>query len=37
MRSYESRKRNNEIVMGLSFVAVAVGVLTALSFLASQV
>ena len=36
MRSYQSRKRSNEIAMGLSFVVIAVGVLTAMSVLAAQ-
>ena len=37
MRSYRQTKQSNEIVMGLSFVIVAVAVLAALSVLASQV
>ena len=36
MRSYQSRKRSNEIAMGLFFVVIAVGVLAVLSVLAVQ-
>lgn len=36
MRSYQSRKRSNEIAMGFFFVVIAVGVLAALSVLAVQ-
>ena len=37
IRSYRQTKQSNEIVMGLSFVIVAVAVLAALSVFASQV
>ena len=37
MRSYRQTKQSNEIVMGLSFVIVAVAVLAALSVFAAQV
>ena len=37
MRSYRQIKQSNEIVMGLSFVIVAVAVLAALSVFAAQV
>ena len=37
MRSYRQTKQSNEIVMGLSFVIVAVVVLAALSVFAAQV
>ena len=36
MRSYQSKRRSNDIAMGLSFVVIAVGVLAVVSVLAAQ-